>query len=69
MAKLVVIWEVSVDTPDHLYSDWEMNTTTVHRFKRQADAEALASRSTCYGRPATAHRAEVSRKLANRWGV
>jgi hypothetical protein len=44
--------------------------TFVHRFRKLADAQRFAARSTCYGKPATvSDRPDVSRRLMERWGM
>lgn len=43
--------------------------THIARFRKRAEAEAFASRNTCYGRPCTAEAREVSRRLAARYGL
>lgn len=44
--------------------------TYISRFKRAADAQRFASRSTCYGKPATVSvRNDVPKRLMDRWGL
>lgn len=62
----VKIWEVLHDT------DGEGPTgdgTVIARFRRGDEAQRFAARNTCYGRPSTADATEVTRRLAQRWGV
>ena len=43
--------------------------TVIYRSKSKREAETFASTRTCYGKPAEALAANVSRRLAERWGV
>lgn len=42
--------------------------TVIYRSRNKREAETFAARSTCYGGPAKAVAADVSRALATRWG-
>ena len=42
--------------------------THIHRFSRQAEADAFAAQSTCYGRPAKVLSVDAPLHIARRWG-
>lgn len=66
MAKLVKVFEVLADGKG---AGPAGDGTFVRRFRSQREAEQFASTATCYGQPATVTADEVSRKLAQRWGM
>lgn len=43
--------------------------TAIYRSRDKGEAERFAASHTCYGSPATVESADVSRKLAQRWGL
>lgn len=43
--------------------------TVIARFSKLIDAQRFADSKTCYGRSASVSSVNVSRRLAQRWGV
>ncbi len=69
-AKLVKVFEVMIDGKG---AGAAGDGTHIMRFpgtkKGEADANALAAESTCYGSPAKVSTTDAPRHLAQRWGV
>lgn len=65
--KLVKVWEVLADGPGEGPAG---DGTHVYRFRSEREATEFAKGKTLYGRDTvTADMVEVSRKLAQRWGM
>lgn len=67
--KPVVVYEVLFDGDSDGPAGPAGDGTFVRRFRSEREATSFAKQNTCYGREAKAIRNEVSRRLAQRWGM
>jgi len=69
MSKTVTIFSTVVDGPEGCSPGPAGDGTFVVRFRAEKDMKAYVKDKTYYGRPAQYHKEEVSRRLAQRWGL